>query len=461
MSAPRHTASIIAIGSEMLGTTRLDTNSLKITTALENAGVPLVRKSVVGDALGDLVAEIRFSLEHSDILITSGGLGPTADDLTREALAEAFGLEMEVDQSIIDKIAARFAARGWKMPEVNKRQANVFRGQTVLYNERGTAPGFLVVIPTSWSTDLQSVRSTDSQSVSGSRTKDRLRAGAPVGGLSTGASAEETKHVWVFPGVPHELEWMVATYFVPWLAEISRERARHRRVLKIAGLTESGVEERLKPFYESHPGEPVTILASPAGIEVHLITDAGAENAESFIALRENELHEIFGAHVFGYDDDTLELVIGRTLGERGETLATAESCTGGLLASRITDVSGSSAYFLGGAVCYTAAAKADLAGVDAALIRANGEVSEPVAVALAQGIRERFGSTYGVGITGIAGPTGGTPEKPVGTVHIAVASATAVEHRKLQWQGPRTVIKWYSTQQALDMLRRFMPKAR
>jgi nicotinamide-nucleotide amidase len=432
----RHTASIIAIGSEMLGTTRVDTNSLKITTALENAGIPLIRKSVVGDTLDDLVDEIRFALRHSDILITSGGLGPTEDDLTREALAKAFGLEMEVEQSIIDKIAARFAARGWRMPEVNKRQANVFRGQKVLYNERGTAPGFHL-IPKPWSTDSQSVSESPS------------------------APAEEAKHVWVFPGVPHELEWMVTTYLAPWLAEISGDRARYRRVLKIAGLTESGVEERLKPFYASHPGEPVTILASPAGIEVHLITDAAAGNAGSFIASRERELHEIFGAHVFGYDDDTLESVIGRMLNDRRETVATAESCTGGLLSSRITDVSGSSAYFLGGAVCYTAAAKTDLAGVDAEVIRANGEVSEAVAVALAQGTRERFGSTYGIGITGIAGPTGGTPEKPVGTVHIAVASATAVEHRKLQWQGPRTVIKWYSTQQALDMLRRFLLKVR
>lgn len=413
-----HTASIIAVGSEMLGISRVDTNSLKITAALENAGIPLVRKSVVGDTLDDLVAEIRFSLEHSDILITSGGLGPTEDDLTREALAKALGLEIEVDQSIVDKIAARFAARGWKMPEVNRRQANVFRGQTVLYNERGTAPGFHLTV-------------------------------------ENGA-----KHVWVFPGVPHELEWMVATYFARWLAEIGGGRGRRRRVLKIAGLTESAVEERLKPFYAAHPGEPVTILASPAGIEVHLITDAADAEAESFIAPREKELHEIFGAHVFGYDEDTLEGVIGRTLVERHETVATAESCTGGLLSSRITDISGSSAYFLGGAVCYTAAAKTDLAGVDAEMIRANGEVSEPVAVAMAKGIRERFGATYGIGITGIAGPTGGTPEKPVGTVHIAVASAAAVEHRKLQWSGPRTIIKWYSTQQALDTLRRLIAKS-
>lgn len=422
MPAASKTASIIAIGSEMLGTTRVDTNSLKVTLALENAGVELVRKSVVGDRLDELVAEIQFSLSQSDMLITTGGLGPTEDDLTRDALAKAFGLEVEVDESIVQKIEQRFAARGWKMPEVNKRQANVFRGQTVLYNERGTAPGF------------------------------HLQVEFPRG-------AGSKKDVWVFPGVPHELEWMTSTYLTQWLDGLSGGRARHRRVLKIAGLTESGVEEHLKPYYSAHAGEPVTILASPTGIEVHIISDAPEAEAREFIAGREKELLEIFRHHVFGYDDDTLEGAVGAMLAKRGETLAVAESCTGGLLSSRITDISGSSAYFLGGAVCYTAAAKTDIAGVDPQLIRENGEVSEQVAIALAQGIRRRFASTYGVGITGIAGPTGGTPEKPVGTVHIAVASEDSVEHRKLLWQGLRQTIKWYSTQQALDMLRRMMLK--
>ncbi|HEX7809587.1 MAG TPA: competence/damage-inducible protein A [Thermoanaerobaculia bacterium] len=398
-------AAIIAIGSEMLGPTRVDTNSLKVTSALETYGISVVRKSVVGDLQQDLVNEIRYAFQRADIVITTGGLGPTEDDLTREALTEAFGLTVDVDQSIIQYIEGRFAARGWVMPDVNRKQGNVFRGQTTLKNERGTAPGFHLEV--------------------------------------------EGKHVWVFPGVPHELEWMLATYFTPWL-ESSGGRARHRRVLKIAGLTESGVEERLKPYYDAHPGELVTILASGGQIEIHLIGES-----QEFITPREAEIAEIFGPRLYGYDDDTIESVIGKLLKDRGETLSCAESCTGGLFGSRITDISGSSAYFLGGAICYTAAAKSDLAGVDAQLIREHGEVSEPVARALAEGIRARFGSTYGVGITGIAGPTGGTPEKPVGTVHIAIASPTGTEHRKLLWQGPRTIVKWYSSQQALDLLRR------
>lgn len=404
-------AAIIAVGSEMLGPVRVDTNSLKITAALESFGIPLTRKSVVADSLADLVAEIGFAIAHADILILSGGLGPTEDDLTREALVEAFGLEMSIDESIVESIETRFAARGWTMPAVNRRQGNVFRGQTTLLNERGTAPGFHIT--------------------------------------------SGDKHVWVFPGVPHELEWMIATYLRPWLEETSGGRARHRRVFKISGLTESGVEEKLKPYYDTHRGEDVTILATGGQIEIHLNAFGEESDAKAALDARQKEIEAIFGGRLFGYDDDTLESVIGRLLIERGQTVSTAESCTGGLLGSRITDISGSSAYYMGGAVCYTGAAKIDMAGVDPALIAEHGEVSEPVAVALAQGIRERFATTYGVGITGIAGPTGGTPAKPVGTVHVAVASPDGVEHRKLLWQGPRTTVKWYSTQMALDLLRR------
>ena len=397
----------------MLGPSRLDTNSLKITAALEDYAVPLVRKSVVGDTLGDLIDELRYDLARAAVLIVTGGLGPTEDDMTREALAEAFGLEMEVDRGIVERLEQRFAKRGLKMPEVNKKQANVFVGQETLTNERGTAPGF------------------------------HLRIGE--------------KHVFVFPGVPHELEWMLATYFSPWLAAARGARARHRRVLKIAGVTESAVDERLKPYYDAHRDETLTILATGGQIELHVLADGDEAAAKAKIAARETELLELFGERVFGFDDDSLEAAVGRMLAERGATVATAESCTGGLLASRITDVAGSSAYFMGGAVVYTAAAKQDLAGVVPALIAEHGEVSEAVAVALARGIRERFGTTYGVGITGIAGPGGGSEAKPVGTVHLAVAGADAHEHRKLFWPMERTLFKRFATQSALDLLRLFV----
>jgi nicotinamide-nucleotide amidase len=404
------TASIIAIGSEMLGPSRVDTNSLEITAALEAFAVGVVRKSVVGDKLRDLVDEIRFALGRAGLLIITGGLGPTEDDLTREAVSEAMGLEMELDQSIVDRIEARFAARGWKMPEVNKRQANVFRGQTTLTNERGTAPGFHLHL--------------------------------------------EGKDVWIFPGVPHELKWMLERYFVPWLHARVGAAARHRRVLKIAGMSESAVEERLKPYYERHRDELLTILASSGQIELHLVADGEEIAARAALLERENELLNLFGDRIYGFDDDTLEGVVGVLLAERGETVAVAESCTGGLLASRITDVAGSSRYFMGGAVCYTKEAKIDLAGVEPRLIAENGEVSEPVAVALARGARARFGTTYGIGVTGIAGPAGGTEAKPVGTVHIAVADEKGETHHRLFWPVERTLFKRFSTNSALDMLR-------
>jgi nicotinamide-nucleotide amidase len=406
-------AAIIAVGSEMLGPTRVDTNSLKVTAALEDFAVPVVHKSVVGDVLRDLVDEIRYSLERADILILSGGLGPTEDDMTRDALVEAFGLKMEIDQSIVDRIEERFKARGWKMPEVNKRQANVFPGQTTLRNERGTAPGFFLEV--------------------------------------------KGKNIWVFPGVPHELEWMIATYLAPWLEKKSGGRARQRRVLKIVGVTESAVEERLKPYYDAHNHEPLTILATGGQIELHLVGDGNSSDAKAAIAAREKELTAIFGDKIFGFDSDTLESVFGRMLIERHATVSVAESCTGGLLSSRITDVPGSSAYYMGGAVVYTADAKMFIAGVDPALIQEFGEVSEQVAVDLAKGVRRRFHTTYGIGVTGIAGPGGGTEAKPVGTVHIAVANDSRYEHRKLFWPTTRSLFKWFTTNSALDLLRLFI----
>lgn len=408
---PLETAAIIAVGSEMLGPTRLDTNSLKLTAALEDYGITVVRKCIVGDRLRDLVDEVRVSLGRVDLLFITGGLGPTEDDLTREALAEALGLSMEIDGQIIERLEARFAARGWKMPEVNKRQANVFRGQTTLTNERGTAPGFHI--------------------------------------------ERDGKHIWVFPGVPMELEWMIATWLRPWLETQIGGRARYRRVLKISGMTESKVEEELKPYYEAHRDEePVTILASGGQIELHIAADGSEAAARAVLAAREQELLDIFRDKVFGFDDDSLEIVIGRLLSGRSETVATAESCTGGLLASRITDVPGSSGYFLGGVVCYTGQAKMFLVGVDPQLIQDHGEVSEPVAIELARGARRRFGTTWGIGVTGIAGPGGGSEAKPVGTVHIAVAGPKGAEHRKLFWPMPRAMFKWFSAQAALDMLR-------
>lgn len=412
-------ASIIAVGTEMLGDTRLDTNSLTITRTLERFGVSLVRKSVVGDDRAAIAAELRFSLSLCDIVVISGGLGPTEDDLTRDGVSDALGLELNEDPSITEKIEARFRKRNMRMPDVNRRQARIFAGQKVLPNARGTAPGFHINV----------------------------------------AFGGNQKHIWIFPGVPFELEGMVSDDLQPWLESVMHQTF-YRRAIKIVGLPESSVEEKIHSFYRAHEDEPITILATNAEIQLHLQARGSSDEAYPKLNAMEHEIRELLGDRVYGVDGDKLESVVGRMLAGRGETVATAESCTGGLLASRITDVSGSSAYFLGGTVTYSREAKLFMLGIDPAVIDAEGEVSESVAIAMARGARRRFNTTYGVGITGIAGPTGGTAEKPVGTVFIAVSSLHDAASKKWSFLGSREMIKFFSTQYALDMLRGLIGKA-
>lgn len=407
--------SIIAIGSELLGLSRLDTNSLRITEVLEQRSIRVSRKVIVGDDLEDIVGELKTALAECDTVITTGGLGPTEDDLTKEAIARACDLTLVEDASVLGSIRARFEERGIPMPEVNRKQALVFKGQRTIYNERGTAPGFHIHL----------------------------------------AHHRDPRHLWVFPGVPYELEGMIESDLKSWLDEkFSNRGGVYRRSVKIAGMTESAVEEKLSEFYASHPDEEIGVFATNNEIQVQLRAEGTSDEAFSHLTGLERELREIFGERVYGIDDDAIEAVVGRMLVRRSATLATAESCSGGLLGSRLTDIPGSSQYYMGGLVTYSREAKIDCAGVDASLLDAHGEVSEEVAVALARGVRERFGTTFGVGITGIAGPSGGTKKKPVGTVHIAVVTEELTEHRRLKLPGPRDRIKRLSTQAALDLLR-------
>jgi len=412
--------SILAIGTELLGTSRLDTNSLKITSLLEQYGIGINRKSVVGDSLDEIIRELRFAASGHDLLILTGGLGPTEDDLTKESVARAFQLELEESSEILRSIEERFARRGLRMSPLNARQAQIFAGHETLINNRGTAPGFHLTV--------------------------------------TFEGSE--RHIWVFPGVPYELEGMLENDFGPWIRSQRGEVSRVRRILKIIGMPESTVDEQLGPFYKKH-GIPFTILASHGEVQIHLQADGDRAESGRTIAAMEAELRETFGERMFGVDDDSIEEVVGRLLTNAGATLSTAESCTGGLLASRLTDVAGSSRYFVGGAVAYSAQLKLSITGVDPANIAAHGEVSEQVARDMASGVRRRFNTTYGVGITGIAGPGGGSDEKPVGTVHISVASESEVKHRKALFSGSRELIKYHSTQAALDMLRLFVLRGR
>lgn len=409
-------AEIIAVGSEMLTPYRMDTNSLYLTDQLNQLGVDVIFKSVVGDNLRRLVAAAQHALFRSDIVVFSGGLGPTEDDLTREAVAEALGLGLRRDEEILARLEQRFAERGWKMSPNNAKQADVLDGATVLPNPNGTAPG-------QW-----------------------------LAGQFDGR-----EHIiLLLPGPPHEMKGIFESE--------ARERLRAKvppahlftRTLRIAMLGESTVDARVSPIYKRYPDVETTILAGGGEIELHFKSrgatlDAAQARADEVAGLVEDELDDA----VFSRNGESLEQIVGYWLQMRNATITVAESCTGGLLAERITSISGSSRYFLGGAVVYSNQLKSDFAGVPEDMIDRHGAVSREVAAALAEGIRYRCESTLGVGITGVAGPAGGSAEKPVGLVFHAVASDTGTEVIQRNFPGDRKRIRRFASTMALDMVRR------
>jgi nicotinamide-nucleotide amidase len=409
-------AEIIAVGSELLTPYRMDTNSLYLTEQLNLLGVEVIFKSVVGDDLRRLVAAAQHALFRSDIVLFSGGLGPTEDDLTREAVAEALGVKLQRDPAILQALEQRFAARGWKMSANNSKQADTIEGATALTNPNGTAPG-------QW-----------------------------IAGTFDGRE----RIVVLLPGPPHELKALFEN-------EV-RDRLRAKvplaflavRTLKVAMLGESAVDARVAPIYKRFSDVDTTILAGAGEIELHFKTraatlDAAQSRVDEVAGLVEDELDDA----VYSRNGESLEQIVGYWLQMRNTTLAVAESCTGGLLAERITSISGSSRYFVGGAVVYSNALKTELAGVPADMINRHGAVSREVAAALAEGIRYRCESTLGVGITGVAGPTGGTPDKPVGLVFHALASDTGTEVVQRNFPGDRKRIRRFASTMALDMIRK------
>ncbi len=407
-------AAIIAVGSELLGTRRLDTNSLRLTAMLDRFGVELVAKSVVGDEEAALAAELVRRAAETDLVLVTGGLGPTADDVTRVAAARAFDRGLTVDSGLVEHMRRLFARFGREMPEVNRRQAEVLDGACVLANSRGTAPG------------------------------QRIDA--------------DRACVFLFPGVPRELEAMIDSHLEPWLEEATAgaDQGLETRVVKLACVPESEAEERIAPVYQRFDRERISVLASPGEVKIYFSARGTEVERRAELDEMRRALLELAGAAAFtDRDDDTLESVVGRLLTEAGRTLTTAESCTGGLVAERLTRVAGSSAYFLGGVVTYTNELKTRLLGVPEAMIAANGAVSEPVARAMAAGVRERYGADFGVGITGVAGPGGGSEEKPVGTVHIAMAGPGDGAHRRVIFPGDRKRVRQQASQLALELVRR------
>lgn len=421
MTPPIQSAEVIAVGSELLGSSRLDTNSLFISATLARCGIELKAKVVVGDDRGRLRQVFDESLRRADLVLLTGGLGPTDDDLTREAVADALGLPLEEDPGIAERIRQRFERRGLRMPEVNRRQAMVPRGARWLPNANGSAPGLLI------------------------------HHGA--------------KLVVLLPGPPRELQ--------PMLNELCEaggaigERAGVTRLYKVSlfttGLSESRVEELAQPIYSGwrSGAEPIetTILATPGQVELHLtLRSAEERRARQVLDEARAALVTAIGDAVFCTDDRLLPQVVGDMLRDRRLTIAAAESCTGGLLLGRLTDVPGSSGYVRGGIVAYDNDVKRQLLGVDARLLETHGAVSEPVAAAMADGIRERMGADVNVAITGIAGPDGGTPEKPVGTVVIGVlVSGQPLSLRTHLFPGGRDMVRLQATQTALDRVRRLL----
>jgi len=406
---------IVAVGSELLTPFRVDTNSLAITERLNAIGIDVRLKFVVGDDVDELASIFERGIGHIDVIVCTGGLGPTEDDITRDGLTRALKVPIDVDETIVERIRQRFERRGLTMPENNRRQGIVPRGATIVENPRGTAPGLWV--------------------------------------------EREGTSIAVLPGPPREMTPMLEALIAERLQPRTAGAGLFRRALKLTGRTESDVDQRAHQAYGRWLFAPVpiatTILAVMGSIELHL-TAAAASRAEAEAALdgAVQELRDLLGTTIYSVDGRPLEAVIGDLVREKRLTLAVAESCSGGLLASRITDVPGSSEYFDRGVVCYSNRAKEEMLGVPAPLIAAHGAVSEPVASAMARGIAERSGSDIGIGITGIAGPGGGTPEKPVGTVAIAVKTPAATQIRTFQFLGGRDMVKFQSAQAAMNMLR-------
>ena len=406
------TAEIIAIGSELLAPDRTDTNSLWLTDKLNRLGIEVKLKTIVGDDDARLEEAIKDAVRRSKVVITTGGLGPTEDDITRKITARALGRRLLLDEDVLAEIRQRFQSFGVTMPERNSRQAMVIEDAVVLPNPNGTAPGMFI--------------------------------------------DHHGTAIVLLPGPPREMRPMFENHVSEKLAARAGSLRVVRRILRVAGMGESAVDEKIAPIYTQYDNPVTTILFNQSEIEVHLTARGRTEaEANELLDRLSGQIEERLGAAVFSFAGETMEEVVGLKLSVGGYTLSVAESCTGGLLAQRLTDVPGSSKYFIEGAVTYANDAKIRTLGVEPVLLMEHGAVSAPVAEAMAEGIRKRAQTDFGLAITGIAGPGGGTEEKPVGTVFIALSDDVGTQHRKLKLPGDRHLIRWRASQAALDLLRR------
>jgi nicotinamide-nucleotide amidase len=405
-------AEIIAVGSELLTPQRQDTNSLWLTARLNDLGVEVVVKTIVGDDRVRLAAQLASALSRSDIVILTGGLGPTEDDVTRDAAATALGRALVFRQDICDAIEARFRRMHRRMADINRRQAYVIDGAEALPNDRGTAPGM-------WINDGR-------------------------------------RFVALLPGPPNEMKAMFESQLRERLERVVPPLAIRTLQFRVAGMPESEVDALVGPVYSQYANPVTTILAAPSDIQLHLRARcADPAEAERLVHELGAKIRALLGDRIYSENGDPLEATVGRLLRERGATVAVAESCTGGALADRLSSVAGSSDYFAGGFLTYNDRMKTQLLGIDPELLASHGAVSEPVALAMAERARERSAADYAVAVTGIAGPDGGTELTPVGTVFIALAAAAGSQARQFRLPGDRGIVRAIAVQTALDMLRR------
>ncbi len=404
-------AEIIAVGSELLTHDRIDTNSLFITEQLNALGVEVSRKVIVGDDRARLEAAVRDALENVEIVVLSGGLGPTEDDLTRDAVAAALGRSLIFSQEICEWIEDRFRRFQRKMAEINKRQAYLIDGAEALPNPRGTAPGQWLEV--------------------------------------------DGRIAMLLPGPPGELKPMFIDQCIPRLLRHLPPQVIRTRYYRVAGMGESDLDQLIAPVYTKYVNPATTILSGPGDIQVHLrARGTTAEEAEALLAEVAPGIEELLGDRIYSRNGDLLEAVVGAMLRARGATLAVAESCTGGMLAERITSVAGSSDYFLGGFLVYSDRMKTELLGIDAALIEKHTAVSEEVARAMAEGARSRTGATCAISVSGEAGPQSATGAA-AGTVIIGYAGPSGSEARRFHLPGDRKRVRTLAAQTALDFLRR------
>ncbi len=399
------------MGTELLLGQIVDTNAAYIARVLSELGITLYRRSTVGDNRDRLLAALKLALDESDLVITIGGLGPTMDDITRDGLATAFGDTLVRSEEIAARLDTFFRSRGMAVLESNLRQAMVPTDGRAIDNPNGTAPGLL------------------------------FEKGGKIG--------------IALPGPPNEFIPMVDNEVAPYLRRVTGDTGTIRsRTLRVAGIGESAVEDRVKDLM--HDSNPSIAPYAKVG-EVHLRVTAKADTAEQALALvaeRAALVRERLGDAIYGEDEVSLEQTVVDLLATRGKTVSTAESCTGGLVAQRITDVAGSSAVFIGGVVAYSNVVKTNFVGVPEEMLAHAGAVSSEVGKALAEGARAMFGTDYGIGSTGIAGPGGGTPEKPVGLVYIAVAYEGGCDVERANFIGSRQIVRHRASQTALNMLR-------